>query len=383
MNLQNYTNLAIFKISGLAVLLFSFTMNTVMASVHTPTWTIVIDAGHGGKDPGALGTQSKEKDIVLSIALTAGEYINNNFSDVKVIFTRSTDVFVELYRRAEIANNAKANLFISIHCNANPKTSPHGTEVFVMGLNKTDANLEVAMKENASVLLEENHESKYDGIDPNSSEAYIAFSLYQNMFLDRSLEMAQFIMKSFNQHVGLFERGIKQAPFFVLYKTTMPSILIETGFISNAVEEQFLIKKENQQRVAYAIYKAFVLYRNFVDKTEIKAADAPLVVKPDTSSNTTTTNTSNINNSIVFRVQFATYTSIIPITDKRFNGLKNVRYYKDGNYYKYTCGEESSADAAFKLQKTVADMGFKDAFVVAFEGDKRISVKDAREKLGQ
>lgn len=376
MNLQNYIKLAICKTIGVAILFILMTSGLSL-SARTPSWTIVIDAGHGGKDPGALGKHSQEKNIVLSIALLTGEYITKNFPDVKVIYTRSTDVFVELYRRAEIANDAKANLFISIHCNANAKTSPHGTEVFVMGLNKTEDNLEVAMKENASVLLEENHESRYDGIDPNSSEAYIAFSLYQNMFLERSLSMAQFIMKNFNQHVGLFERGIKQAPFFVLYKTTMPSILIETGFISNLSDEQFLMNKDNQKRIAYAIYNSFVLYRNLVDKTNIKAIDAPAAVQTSTSDSTSQQNNSNI----VFRVQFATYLQDIPITDKRFNGLKKVRYYKDGQYYKYTCGEEATAESAFALQKEVVALGFTDAFVVAFEGETRISVQQAKAKL--
>lgn len=378
MNLQNYTKLAIFKTLG-AVMLFLLISCGFSLSAKTPSWTIVIDAGHGGKDPGALGKNSQEKNIVLSIALLTGEYITQHFADVKVIYTRNTDVFVELYRRTQIANDAKANLFISIHCNANAKTSPHGTEVFVMGLNKTDDNLEVAMKENASVLLEENHESRYDGIDPNSSEAYIAFSLYQNMFLERSLSMAQFIMKNFNQHVGLFERGIKQAPFFVLYKTTMPSILIETGFISNPSDEQYLMNKENQKKIAYAIYNSFVLYRNLVDKTNLKAIDAPA------SNQTSVTDSSEQqnNNAIVFRVQFATYLDIIPVSDKRFNGLKNVKYYKDGKYYKYTCGDESNADAAFALQKEVVALGFTDAFVVAFEGETRISVQQAKAKLNQ
>ncbi|MDP4291919.1 MAG: N-acetylmuramoyl-L-alanine amidase, partial [Bacteroidota bacterium] len=222
---------------------------------------VVIDAGHGGYDSGAKGKNSREKDITLSIALKTGKLIQKNCPGVQVIYTRESDVFVELYRRAQIANENKADLFISIHCNANPSPFPYGTETYVMGLYKSEANLDVARAENASILLENDYSKRYDGFNPNSSEAYIIFNLFQNAYLEKSLDFASRVEKSFDANTNMPERGVKQAGFLVLYKTTMPGVLVETGFLSNTHEEAYLMSETGQDRIAFSIYRAFDEYR--------------------------------------------------------------------------------------------------------------------------
>lgn len=340
-------------------------------------WTVVLDAGHGGKDPGALGKRSKEKDIVLDVVLRVGTYLKNH-DNIKVVYTRSTDVFVELDRRTRIANEAKADLFISVHCNANEKTTPNGTEVFVMGLNKTEANLAVAMKENSAALLEDNHEDRYDGIDPNSSEAYIAFSLFQNIYIERSLSMAQLLMKNLNNRLKLYDRGTKQAPFFVLYRTAMPSVLIESGFISNYNDETILMSDAGKEKIAYSIYSAIISYSNETEKlgntaVAMRSVEEPVVQEEQPQQS----------NGVVFKIQFASFKEIVPVTDSRFKSLKNVSYQKAGTFYKYFCGETNSYTEALNYLSEVRSNGYKDAFMVAFNNGESISVPDARKMSGQ
>ena len=221
---------------------------------------VVIDAGHGGHDGGCVGSSSKEKEVTLAVALKLGKYIEENFNDVKVIYTRKTDVFVELHERASIANSNKADFFICIHCNSGPKDAI-GAETYVMGLHKTEDNLNVAKRENASIMMEENYKTNYEGFDPNSPESYIAFSLYQNAFMSQSLSFASKVQSQFKEKTGRYSRGVKQAGFLVLYKTTMPSVLIETGFLTNSVEEKFLNTAGGQDQIASAIFRAFRDYK--------------------------------------------------------------------------------------------------------------------------
>ncbi|MDY0286672.1 MAG: N-acetylmuramoyl-L-alanine amidase, partial [Bacteroidales bacterium] len=228
--------------------------------------TVVIDAGHGGKDPGAVSGNIREKDIALRIALKTGAYIEKYLPDVKVCYTRTDDRFVELHKRAKIANEAQADLFISIHCNANKSSKPFGTETYVMGLHKSQANLEVAKKENAAILLEEDYESEYEGYDPNLPENTIIFSLFQNAFLNQSLTMASLVEDQFRERVHRHDRGVKQAGFLVLYRTTMPGILVETGFLTNPSERAFLAGEEGQTFIASAIYRAFKNYKEVQEK---------------------------------------------------------------------------------------------------------------------
>ena len=226
---------------------------------------VVIDAGHGGKDPGTIGKKSQEKNVALQIALKLSEEIRSQCKGVTVICTRTTDEFIELHERAEIANRSKADLFISIHCNANPKHTFQGAETYVMGLHRTEANLEIAKKENAAILMEPDYSINYNGFDPNSDESYITFTLFQNAFLEQSTRFASYVQDEMKDRVGMNDRGVRQAGFLVLYKTTMPSVLIETGFLSNVEEEKLLTSQKGQQYISSAICRAF---RKFKAKME-------------------------------------------------------------------------------------------------------------------
>jgi N-acetylmuramoyl-L-alanine amidase len=371
-----------------------FSKNTPLKKVTK----VVLDPGHGGHDPGAVGKKSKEKDIVLDVALLTGKMITEFCPGVEVFYTRDTDVFVELHKRAKVANEKNADLFISIHCNAAKRTEAKGTEVFVMGLDKSEQNLEIAKKENASILLEDDYEEKYDGINPNSSEAYIAFSLFQHAFLEQSLTLASKTMDAFNTHVALTSRGVKQAPFLVLWRTTMPSILIEIGFISNLTEEEFMMKEENKKKVAYSIYKAFVQYKNAVEggkleivdfskATGIKLSDLEIkkddVVKPSESQNKPQTvqketSTDVKPEDIVFCVQLFIDPELLSSGSARFKGIDGVYHYIEKGYYKYVVGNEKTFQAAAAIQKTMRESGFEEAFVIALHQGARIDIKLAR-----
>jgi N-acetylmuramoyl-L-alanine amidase len=233
----------------------------VFSQEKTHISKVVIDAGHGGKDPGTIGKKSQEKNVALQIALKLSEEIRSKCKGVTVICTRTTDEFIELHERAEIANRSKADLFISIHCNANPKHSFLGAETYVMGLHRTEANLEIAKKENAAILMEPDYSTNYNGFDPNSDESYITFTLFQNAFLEQSTRFASFVQDEMKDRVGMNDRGVRQAGFLVLYKTTMPSVLIETGFLSNPEEEKFLMSEKGQQYIAAAICRAFCKFK--------------------------------------------------------------------------------------------------------------------------
>jgi N-acetylmuramoyl-L-alanine amidase len=252
--------------------------------------TIVIDAGHGGHDTGCLGSDSREKDVALKMALKLGKLIESNCPDVKVVYTRKTDIFIPLIERANIANRAKADLFICIHLNSGPKAA-YGAETFVMGLHKSDDNLNVAKRENAAILLEDNYEKNYDGFDPNSPEANIIFSLYQNQFMQQSLSFAAKIQKQFKENSKRYSRGVKQAGFLVLYKTAMPSVLIESGFLTNDGDQRFLNSDAGQASMAASIYRAFKSY-----KTELEtgiASNDKIEIQEDIAEENSDTNKSD------------------------------------------------------------------------------------------
>jgi N-acetylmuramoyl-L-alanine amidase len=372
---------------------------------------VVIDAGHGGHDGGAAGKYTNEKDITLAIALKTGKYIRENLKDVEVIFTRKTDVFVELYRRAKIANEAKADLFISIHCNANKSTSPYGSETYVMGLHKSEANLAVAQLENKAILLEDDYHVQYEGFNPTSPEGYIFFSMLQNAYLDQSLSLATLVQKNLKEKANIYNRGVKQAGFWVLYKTTMPSILIETAFVSNLNDEKVLSSEEGQDKLANAIFHAVKEYKQSVEKTgppdyvelaekeipvaqqtEVNSGPAnntqPINSPPDAipSGNTTPVNSSPVNNentktdnaALFFKVQFYICNTKLERNAAVFKGLEDVTWYKHQGMYKYTVGNEKTAEDAQKLISKVAAKGFKDSFVVAFLNGERISIDEAK-----
>lgn len=255
--------------------------------------TIVIDAGHGGKDPGCHGAVHNEKTVALNVALKLGKYIEENFKDVKVVYTRKTDIFVELGERAAIANRAKADLFICIHCNASPNKAAFGSETYVMGLHKTKGNLDVAKRENASILLEDDYKAKYDGFDPNSDEGAIIFTLYQNAYLEQSLNLASKIQHEFKSKAGRVDKGVKQAGFLVLWKTAMPSLLTEIGFLTNPEEEKFLGSDKGQDYIASALFRAFRSYKNEVEGKTVQYDDdfekQPVYVEEKTEAEKTET----------------------------------------------------------------------------------------------
>lgn len=234
--------------------------------------TLVIDPGHGGAKPGARGSQIWEKDLVLGVALQFGKLVEKNLPDVKVIYTRTTDVDITLAERANIANKAKADLFISVHANSHPTDKPTGVETFVMGLSKSKANLEVAKKENADILLESDYQSNsaYQGFDPNAPESYVMFAMYQNAYLSKSLDFANYIQKQYSANLTTSNRGVKQAELFVIYKTAMPAVLTEIGFISNPAEEAFMMSKAGTMRIATCLYNAFAIYKAHEEGTEPK-----------------------------------------------------------------------------------------------------------------
>jgi N-acetylmuramoyl-L-alanine amidase len=257
---------------GFTALLIAITL-LISGSTYTPPYTppdskvdvVVIDAGHGGHDNGTHGRILKEKDLALNIALKVGSYIEKNIPDVKVIYTRKDDRYLALDERADIANKNKADLFICIHANANHSTKAFGTETFVMGLHKDEGNLAIAQRENSVILMDENYEERYEGFNPNSPESYILFTLIQSAYQESSLKFAQKVENQFKDRVGRLSRGVKQAGFVVLWRTTMPSVLIETGFLSNSTEEKFLANEEGQNLIASGIYRAFKEYKNEVE----------------------------------------------------------------------------------------------------------------------
>jgi N-acetylmuramoyl-L-alanine amidase len=253
---------------GLTALLIAITLlnsSSSFKTTETKVDVVVIDAGHGGQDDGTHGKYMKEKDLALKIALKLGQYIEKNVPGVKVIYTRKNDKYLPLDARADIANKNKADLFICIHANANANTRAFGTETYVMGLHKDESNLSVAKRENSVILLDENYQERYEGFDPNSPESYILFTLTQSAYQESSLRFAQKVEDEFKKKVGRVSRGVKQAGFVVLWRTTMPSVLIETGFLTNAPEEKFLASDEGQDLIASGIYRAFKTYKAEVE----------------------------------------------------------------------------------------------------------------------
>lgn len=344
---------------------------------------VVIDPGHGGRDPGAVGSIYKEKDLVLDMALKVGHYIEENFEDVKVIYTRKTDVFIPLWKRAEIANKNNADLFISIHVNAVGSSRPYGTETFVMGPHKTQANLEVAKQENASVLLEDNYEHQYEGFDPNSPEAHIIFSLYQSTYLEQSLKLAEKVQYQFRERVSRHDRGVKQAGLLVLWQAAMPAVLVEAGFISHPAEEKFLGSEEGKTYLASAIYRAFKEYKMEMEDGLDEQPDQSVTAEneEETAENEEEEKTEQAE--VYFAVQFATSSHLKEVSDFENEKLTNVKQYFHNGLYKYYVGTERSLNDAVLLQHKLNEAGYADAFVIAFKDGKRISVSEASEFIAQ
>lgn len=339
---------------------------------------VVIDAGHGGKDPGAVSLNKKhrEKDITLSVALKLGKLINDEFPSVKVIYTRSTDVFIPLDKRTEIANKNDADLFISIHINAAKARSASGTETFVMGLDKSSSNLEVSKLENSVIVLEgDDYSSKYEGYDPNVPESYIIFSLLQNSHLEQSLEMAALVQEQLAQGPIKVNRGIKQAGLLVLWKTTMPSILVELGFISNSSDLGVLVKSENQDKFASSIFNAFKRYKSTYETSNgISSFSAQPVTNRGEVKNETAVPVTDekiqakqeVNKDGYYSVQILAVAKILRENAPDLKGIKNTNYKRVGKFYKYHTGtystQEEAAEALSQVKKK-----FPQAFIIRIE----------------
>ncbi|HNR42136.1 MAG TPA: N-acetylmuramoyl-L-alanine amidase [Bacteroidales bacterium] len=340
------------------------------------TWVIVIDPGHGGKDPGALGSFAKEKNINLAIALKAGEYLEKNLSNVKVLYTRKDDVFVGLIERADFANKNKADLFISVHANSIAKKTIQGTETWIMGPARDEQNLAVAMKENEVIQWEDDFTTKYEGFDPKSPESYIMFTVMQNTFKEQSTWLASDIQNQFRNRAGRNDLGVKQAGFLVLYMTTMPSVLIETGFLTNPEEEKFLTSKTGQDYIASAIFRACRSYINEIEKKTIVSQDMKLIeIQPaDTAKEQTV---DNISDPVTFSVQIASSTKRIEIIPDNFKGLGDIKEIFIDNRYKYATGSFFDYKETVEYWKKIRAI-IPDAFVIALQGDKILPLEDAK-----
>ncbi|GAF02199.1 N-acetylmuramoyl-L-alanine amidase family protein [Saccharicrinis fermentans] len=303
----------------------------------------------------------------MAVALKLGNYIEKYLPEVDVVYTRKTDVFIPLNERAAIANKSDADLFISIHANyiSNPKIT--GTETFALGLHRTDDNLEVAKKENSVIVLEDDYTTTYEDFDPSLAESYIIFELYQNIYLDQSLELARLVQEQFSKRVGRRNRGVKQAGFLVLRETAMPGVLVELGFLSNSNEEKYLSSNEGQALLASGIFRAFRAYKEQFDAKNNLDMPAEKMVAEEKSSE------------IVYRIQVASSKKKIKQGTSIYRKFDDVFEYQDGNMYKYAIGKASSFDEIRKINAEVKKK-IKDCFVIAFEDGKRIPLSEARKK---
>lgn len=338
---------------------------TTFTAVSGASFTVVIDAGHGGRDPGALGRQVKEKDVNLAVALKLGRLIRDSHPDVKVVYTRSTDVFVALEQRARIANRAKADLFISIHSNANRTRSLYGTETYTLGLHRSEENLEVAKRENSVILLEDDYTTRYEGFNPAQPESYIIFELLQNTHLEQSISLAAHVQREFRSAKRV-DRGVRQAGLLVLRNTGMPSVLVELGYLSNANEEAYLRSEQGKTTLARAIYRAFRTYKQSIDQ---KQGNMVITSPPNRPYNKMEAAANS--GKIVYKIQILSHHQKLPTNSKLFKGLKGVEMYREGKTYKYTYKAASSIAEIERERKKIKHL-FKDAFVVRFRNGERI-----------
>lgn len=348
-----------------------------LQSIAQVPFVVVIDAGHGGKDPGAVNGKNFEKTINLNVALRVGALISSGCKNVKVIYTRKDDSFVELHKRADIANKAKADLFISIHTNSADNKAAYGAETYLLGAEekRTSANLSAAAAENKVILYESDYQTNYEGYDPNNAETMIIFEFIQNTFQRESLKMAQLTQSQLTGYAKRSDRGVRQAGYLVLMKSTMPSILVELGYISNTEECKYMTSKKGIEDLSQSIYRGFKSYLSGIREKEglIKSqASSGNIKSPTTTNNTVSTDKT------VFKIQFLASKELIKNTDQRFKNLKNIEHYKESgsSLYKYTCGATNSYQQA-KETLSYVKQNFPDAFLVAFKNGERISVNKA------
>lgn len=363
-------------ITTIILLLVVFNVSPVSAQKQ---FTVVLDAGHGGKDPGAVGQKIKEKDINLEIILKLGELIKKNHPDVKVVYTRSKDVFVELVRRSKIATENKADLFISVHTNAAKSKTAKGTETYVLGLSRTDENLEIVKRENSVMLLEDDYTTRYEGFDPKSAESYIMFSFGHEKFLEQSINLAASVQEQFKKNNNREDRGVRQGEFWVLRSTNMPSILVEVGYISNREEENFLAQSSSRQKLAESIYNAFSDYKadwtrkqhgNFVTSESQKEGPKKADSKKESPKKATEENLTQNNSGEDYRIQIMATDKKYDATSPIFKGLSQIRSYEENKLYKYTYGSFKTRNEAMEELPAIQKL-FKGAFVVRFIDNKK------------
>lgn len=394
-------NNIVYTVYIICIFLWIVIPENAMHAASPKKFTVVIDAGHGGHDPGAIGKRGKEKNINLSVALKLGKLIQNNHSDTKVVYTRSSDVFVPLHRRAEIANEAKADLFISIHTNsiASRSSRVSGTETYTLGLHRTQENLEVAQKENAVILIEDDYQKQYAGFNPNSSESYIIFEFLQDKNMAQSVNFAQLIQQQFRHKARRIDKGVHQAGFLVLRETSMPSVLIELGYITNPNEEAYLLSSNGSSMLAQSIYQAFVNYKankktsspGVLTSSQPVEVEEDIVIEEPTVADTQPVQTaqtaqpketsqsskSNTSSKPVFKIQILTSDKVLPKNSRQFKGLSPVDRYKEKGIYKYTYGESTDYNKILRLKRSKVDAKFKDAFIIAFKDGEKMNINQA------
>ena len=354
------------------VLVFSFFTLTLTAlysqgSQTNDTFTVVLDAGHGGKDSGNRGNLYYEKHIALNVTLKIGAILKKN-PDINIIYTRKSDVFIPLNKRADIANSAKADLFVSIHCDAHTSNA-YGAGTFVLGLHENDRNFRIAQKENSVIFLEEDYEKNYDGFDPNNPESVISLVLMQETYLDQSIQAANTIQQSFVRNLKRKNRTVKQAGFLVLRNTYMPSVLVELGFLTNKIEGAYLNSKKGQNEMSEAISKAIVYYKN-----RLQSDLQEDVIFEDLSSNT---GENRLESEYVFSVQISASKTMLEPKSFNFKGLSPIKRIKSGSLYKYFLGNTSTYEEAKELQRRAIEKGYSGSFVVAFQGEEIVPLNNA------
>jgi N-acetylmuramoyl-L-alanine amidase len=337
-----------------------------------PTLVVVLDAGHGGKDPGNLGTgrySLTEKDVTLAVTNKLAAYIEENMPDVKVILTRKDDSFPKLSTRVNIANESEADVFISVHCDAFSSSSASGSGTYVMGMHKNEASLRSAMRENASIYKEDNYEENYASFDPNDPDTYIALSLRQNVFIDNSLQLGSLIQNQFRERVGRKDRGVRQAGYYVISFTSMPSVLVELGFLTNNDEEDFLISAKGQEYMASALFRAF---RDYRVAQGLGTGQIVPEVKSETGPKTKPETVREITAGVWFKVQIKSSPTELDKSSSDFKGLEDVDVYLSGGLFKYTVGSYRQSEDAHNRKRELRELGFTGAFVAAFKDGIRI-----------
>ena len=361
-----------------ATIMLVFTLAVALAAKKG--FTLVIDAGHGGHDAGALGTFSKEKNINLNVALAFGRLVENNCPGVNVIYTRKTDVFIPLHQRADIANRNKADLFISIHTNALPKgAKAMGLETYTLGMHRASDNFDVAKRENSVILIEKDYKQHYEGFDPSSSESYIMFEFLQDKNMAQRVELAKMVQKRTCAAAARPNKGVKQAGFLVLRETSMPSCLIELGFISTPSEEQFLNSDEGIANMGRGIYQAFCDYLAKYDKS-FTVPFNPEVSETKEDNKEQPQPEEVKDEAPVFKVQILTSNVKLKSGSRQLKGRDDADFYKDGNIYKYTVGASTNYNEIYRLRKQLLDQ-FPEAFIIAFKGGQRMNVQKAIEEF--